>query len=60
MSEWKSRILKLPFDRKPYKAYIVFSEGAFSEKIGDFSDEDEAIKAAETAAEDRNNGIKGD
>ena len=53
-TEWKPKVLKLPFDRKPYKAYVVFGNGTRTDKVGEYSDEDEAIRAAETEAFNRN------
>ena len=52
--EWKAKILDLPFDVKPYKAYVVFGDEIRQVRIGEFKDEDDAIKAAELEVIKRN------
>ena len=51
---WTPKVLNVPFEPKPYKAYVVYGTDERKVKVGDFTEEDDAIKAAELEAMRRN------
>lgn len=52
--EWKPKIINLPFDARPYKAYVIFGDEIRKIRVGEFKDEDDAIKAADLEVIKRN------
>ena len=54
MPEWTYKILNLPMESKSFKLYVISPDGTRQVKIGEYENEDDAIRAGELEVIKRN------